>query len=55
LSSKKPVKNEELWRALDELRKVHTLSFHWVRGHDGHPENERCDELAVEARESIVA
>jgi len=54
-ASKKPVKNEELWRALDELRKVHTLSFHWVRGHDGHPENERCDELAVEARESIVA
>lgn len=54
-ASKKPVKNEELWRDLDELRKIHELTFHWVRGHDGHPENERCDRLAVEAREAIAS
>ncbi|CAE7863452.1 rnhA [Symbiodinium necroappetens] len=54
-ASKKPVKNEELWRDLDELRKIHDLTFHWVRGHDGHPENERCDQLAVEAREAIAS
>jgi len=53
-AGKKPVKNEELWRALDELRKTHSLTFHWVRGHHGHPENERCDEMAVKARESLV-
>jgi len=53
-ASKKPVKNEDLWRSLDKLRKVHELTFHWVRGHDGHPENDRCDELAVLARESIA-
>lgn len=43
------VKNVELWQALDELRQLHELHLHWVRGHDGHPENERCDQLAVEA------
>jgi len=45
------VKNVELWQALDELREQHELHLHWVRGHDGHPENERCDQLAVEAIE----
>ena len=54
-AAKKPVKNEDLWRALDALRKEHALTFHWVRGHDGHPENERCDELAVKAREAVAA
>ncbi len=53
-AAKKPVKNEDLWRLLDDLRGVHDLTFHWVRGHDEHPENERCDRLAVEARERIV-
>jgi ribonuclease HI len=53
-ASKKPVKNEDLWRQLDQLRKVHTLSYHWVRGHSDHPENERCDALAVAAREELV-
>ena len=41
-----PVKNEDLWRALDELAAAHDVAFHWVEGHAGHPENERADELA---------
>ncbi|MBV2142574.1 ribonuclease HI [Falsochrobactrum sp. TDYN1] len=45
-SAKKPVKNAELWQALDEARKPHTVRWHWVKGHAGHPENERADELA---------
>lgn len=45
----KPVKNEELWKALDRLLESHDVKFTRVRGHSGHPENERCDELAVEA------
>lgn len=45
----KPLKNEEIWRKLDELLAKHEVSFTVVRGHAGHPENERCDELAVEA------
>lgn len=45
-SDKKPVKNVELWQALDEAIKHHDISWHWVKGHDGHPENERADELA---------
>ena len=45
-ADKKPVKNAELWQALDAARTVHDVSFHWVKGHAGHPENERCDELA---------
>ncbi|RMH11919.1 MAG: ribonuclease HI [Planctomycetota bacterium] len=48
-ASRKPVKNEDLWRALDELVARHEVRFHWIRGHQGHPENERCDALAVEA------
>lgn len=42
-----PVLNVELWKILDELREVHNINSHWVRGHSDHPENERCDELAV--------
>lgn len=53
-ASNKPVKNEDLWRTLDELRAVHDLRYHWIRGHNEHPENERCDRLAVEARERLV-
>src|SRR5262245_58675255 len=45
-ADRKPVKNEDLWRALDALAQIHDVRWHWVRGHDGHPENERCDELA---------
>ena len=45
-ADKKPVKNEDLWRRLDELASQHDIEWHWVRGHAGHPENERADRLA---------
>jgi len=45
-SDKKPVKNVELWQALDEAVARHDISWHWVKGHAGHDENERADELA---------
>lgn len=45
-AGKEPVKNEDLWRRLDTLAAKHTLEWHWVRGHNGHPENERVDALA---------
>jgi ribonuclease HI len=45
-ADKKPVKNVELWQALDDAIKRHQITWHWVKGHDGHPENERADELA---------
>jgi ribonuclease HI len=45
-TDKKPVKNKELWVELDELRKKHDIEWHWVKGHAGHPENERADQLA---------
>jgi ribonuclease HI len=45
-SNKKPVKNQDLWIEIDQLVLQHDISFHWVRGHDGHPENERADALA---------
>lgn len=50
---KKPVKNKDLWLELDELVGIHTVEWEWVRGHDGHPQNERADELAVRAREGL--
>lgn len=52
-ASKEPVKNQDLWQTLDELRAKHHLKFHWVRGHAGHPENEECDRMAVEAIETV--
>ncbi|MGI9371059.1 MAG: ribonuclease HI [Hyphomicrobiales bacterium] len=45
-AAKKPVKNAELWQALDDALEPHDVSWHWVKGHVGHPENERADELA---------
>ena len=45
-ADKKPVKNEDLWRRLDELAREHSIEWHWVRGHAGHVENERADALA---------
>jgi ribonuclease HI len=45
-ADKKPVKNEDLWRRLEELAGQHDIEWHWVRGHAGHPENERADKLA---------
>jgi ribonuclease HI len=47
------VKNLELWKTLDRLREEHQISCHWVRGHNDHPENERCDRLAVAAAEKF--
>ena len=48
-STKKPVKNAELWRSMEALCNKHSVRWVWVRGHSGHPENERCDELATSA------
>jgi ribonuclease HI len=48
-----PVKNIELWKKLDELRLKHSIKYHWIRGHDSHPENERADRLAVAAIEQF--
>jgi ribonuclease HI len=45
-SDKKPVKNIDLWQRLDELAAQHEVEWQWVRGHAGHPENERADRLA---------
>ena len=45
-ADKKPVKNEDLWRALDEATSRHRITWHWVKGHAGHAENERADQLA---------
>ena len=45
-AERKPVKNADLWRRLDELAALHDVEWHWVRGHAGHPENERADRLA---------
>jgi len=52
-ADKKPVKNVELWQRLDEAVKRHTIEWHWLKGHAGHPENERADELAREAIKAL--
>ena len=49
-----PVKNVEFWQRLDELSRVHQLTFEHVKGHAGHPENERCDEMAVAAYQQFL-
>ncbi len=45
-ASNHPVKNQDLWRQIDALLNAHDVTFHWVKGHAGHPENERADALA---------
>ena len=45
-AAKKPVKNEDLWKRIDTLTAQHDITIHWIKGHAGHPENERADELA---------
>jgi len=45
-AAKKPVKNDDLWRVLDEAVSRHDVAWHWVKGHSGHLENERADALA---------
>ena len=44
-----PVKNSDLWKRLLGAMNPHKVTFHWVKGHDGHPGNERCDRLATSA------
>jgi ribonuclease HI len=50
-----PVKNVDLWRRLDEAAQRHEVSWHWVKGHAGHPENERADALANQAIDDLLA
>lgn len=52
-ASKEPVKNQDLWEELIAFAKVHSLTFLWVKGHAGHGENERVDELAVQERKKL--
>ena len=52
-ASKEPVKNKELWERMLKAASGHDLTFHWVKGHAGHPENERCDKLATEAADRM--
>lgn len=49
----KPVLNEELWKRLLLAAELHEITWHWVKGHDGHPENERCDALATAAADAL--
>jgi len=53
-ADKKPVKNAELWQRLDEARNRHDIDWRWVKGHAGHAENERADELAREAMKPFL-
>ena len=53
-SKKEAVKNADLWQRLDELSQSHQIRWHWVKGHSGHPENERADALANEAIEALL-
>ena len=54
-ASKKPVRNADLWHELIEAVYPHHVNWFWVRGHNGHPENERADKLASDAAETIIA
>lgn len=47
-----PVKNVDLWKRLLKVKENHRVTFYWVKGHDGHPQNERCDTLATTAADS---
>ncbi|KUJ72963.1 ribonuclease HI [Thiomicrospira sp. WB1] len=53
-AAKKPVKNKALWQALDEAVGRHNVSWHWVKGHAGHPQNELADALANEAMDALL-
>ncbi|MDT8310910.1 MAG: ribonuclease HI [Methylophaga sp.] len=52
-ASKQPVKNADLWRRMEAVAAKHQLEWQWVRGHTGHVDNERADQLAVTARETL--
>jgi ribonuclease HI len=53
-ADKKPVKNAELWQRLEQALERHEVKWHWVKGHAGHPENERADELAREGMKPFL-
>jgi ribonuclease HI len=53
-AAKQPVKNDDLWKTLDKLVAMHDVDWRWVRGHSGHPENERADALANRGVELIL-
>ncbi|VEG90096.1 ribonuclease HI [Legionella spiritensis] len=53
-SKREPVKNADLWQKLDELAGLHRIRWHWIKGHAGHPENEKADELANQAIEEMM-
>ncbi|MQY03089.1 ribonuclease HI [Actinomadura macrotermitis] len=54
-AARQPVKNADLWRRLDEAARRHRVEWFWVKGHAGHPENERADELAAQGRREAAA
>lgn len=54
-ASKQPVKNKDLWQRLDKAATQHKVEWHWVRGHTGHPENERADQLANKGIDELLA
>ena len=53
-ASKQPVKNKDLWQRLDKAATQHQVEWHWVRGHTGHPENERADQLANKGIDELL-
>lgn len=53
-SARQPVKNRDLWERLDALAGAHDVEWHWVRGHSGHPENERADQEANRAIDALL-
>jgi len=53
-SNKQPVKNQDLWERLNQATQRHKISWHWVKGHNGHPENEKADELARKGLEQTL-
>jgi len=53
-AARKPVKNAELWQRLEKAVEIHDVHWKWVKGHTGHIENERCDELARQATSQIL-
>ena len=54
-SNREPVKNADLWQRLDAAMAPHQVEWHWVKGHAGHPENERADKLAVKGAQEALA
>jgi ribonuclease HI len=54
-AGRKPVKNQDLWEALEAAVAPHEVCWHWVKGHSGHPENDRADELANQAIDELLA